>query len=75
MPAPSSPPTTFPRSAGRGVTESELGLRLRYRIAEAFSPYLGLSWDRLLGRTARFARTAGDDPGGAGLVLGVRSYF
>jgi len=60
---------------GRGVTESELGLRLRYRIAEPFSPYVGLSWDRLIGRTARLARQSGDDVGGTSLVLGVRSYF
>lgn len=60
---------------GAGVTSGELGLRLRYRIAEPFSPYVGLSWSRLLGRTARIARDAGDDLGGAELVLGVRSYF
>jgi copper resistance protein B len=60
---------------GRGLSEAELGLRLRYRIAEPFSPYVGLSWDRLIGRTARIARDAGDDPGGAVLVMGVRSYF
>jgi len=60
---------------GRGVSEGELGLRLRYRIVEPFAPYLGLSWDRLLGRTARLARQAGDDLGGTSLVLGVRSYF
>ena len=60
---------------GRGVTEGELGLRLRYRIAEPFSPYVGVSWDRLLGRTARLARDAGDEVGGTSLVLGLRSYF
>ena len=60
---------------GRGVTEGELGLRLRYRIAEPFSPYVGLSWNRLIGRTARLARQAGDDVGGTSLVLGIRSYF
>jgi copper resistance protein B len=53
----------------------ELGLRLRYRIAEPFSPYLGVRYDRLLGRTARIARQAGEDVGGTSLVLGMRSYF
>ena len=33
--------------------------RLRYRIAEPFSPYVGISWDRLVGRTARLAREVG----------------
>jgi copper resistance protein B len=60
---------------GRGPSELELGLRLRYRVAEPFSPYLGLRYDRLLGRTARIARGAGEDLGGPSLVLGLRSYF
>jgi copper resistance protein B len=62
-------------AVGRGLSEMELGLRLRYRIAEPFSPYLGVRYDRLLGRTARIARQAGEDVGGTSLVLGLRSYF
>jgi len=60
---------------GRGLGSAELGLRVRYRIAEPFAPYVGVSWDRLLGRTARIARAAGDDPEATGLVIGLRSYF
>lgn len=60
---------------GRGLTSAELGLRVRYRIAEPFAPYIGVSWDRLLGRTARFARQAGDNPEATSLVIGLRSYF
>ena len=60
---------------GRGLTSAELGLRVRYRIAEPFAPYVGVSWDRLLGRTARFARHAGDDVEATSLVIGLRSYF
>lgn len=60
---------------GHGLTSAELGLRVRYRIAEPFAPYVGVSWDRLLGRTARLARLAGDEPGSTSLVIGLRSYF
>ena len=60
---------------GHGFTSAELSLRVRYRIAEPFAPYVGVSWDRLLGRTARLARLAGDDPGSTSLVIGLRSYF
>ena len=60
---------------GRGVSSAELGLRVRYRIAEPFAPYMGLSWDRLLGRTARLAREADEDVVATSFVLGVRSYF
>lgn len=62
-------------SLGHGLTSAELGLRVRYRIAEPFAPYIGVSWDRLLGRTARIARLAGDDPEATSLVIGLRSYF
>ena len=60
---------------GRGLTSAELGLRVRYRITEPFAPYVGLSWDRLLGRTARFARETGDGVEATSLVIGLRSYF
>jgi len=60
---------------GRGATALELSARLRYRIAEPFAPYVGISYERLLGRTARLARLAGDDPDSTALVLGIRSYF
>lgn len=60
---------------GSGLSDIELGLRLRYEIKREFAPYVGVSWDRKLGDTARFARAAGEDPGGVSLVLGVRSWF
>lgn len=60
---------------GSGLSSAELGLRLRYRIAEPFAPYLGVRYDRLLGRTADLARQAGGDVDNAALLLGFRSYF
>ena len=60
---------------GRGLSYAEAGLRLRYRAADAFAPYVGVSWERSLGRTARMARAAGEDVGGEGVVVGVRSEF
>jgi copper resistance protein B len=60
---------------GRGATALELSARLRYQIAKPFAPYVGISYERLLGRTARLARLAGDDPDSTALVLGIRSYF
>ncbi|HEV2816864.1 MAG TPA: copper resistance protein B [Allosphingosinicella sp.] len=60
---------------GRGATALELSARLRYRVAEPFAPYVGISYGRLLGRTARLARLAGEDPESTSLLLGIRSYF
>ncbi|HXA38756.1 MAG TPA: copper resistance protein B [Phenylobacterium sp.] len=60
---------------GSGLSNAELGLRLRYEITREFAPYIGVSWDRKLGRTADYARARGDDVGGAVLVTGIRGFF
>jgi copper resistance protein B len=52
-----------------GLSEAELGLRLRYEIKREVAPYVGVSWEHRRRVTAR------DDAGGAALVLGVRSWF
>ncbi|MBM6576878.1 copper resistance protein B [Microvirga sp. SRT01] len=63
------------RGIGSGITDAELGLRLRYEIRREFAPYVGVSWERRLGDTARFARGAGEDTGGIGVVAGLRAWF
>ncbi|WEK02034.1 MAG: copper resistance protein B [Candidatus Sphingomonas phytovorans] len=60
---------------GAGVSDIELGLRLRYELAREFAPYVGISWDRSLGRTADFARAAGERPSSTSFVAGVRAWF
>ncbi|HEU0098125.1 MAG TPA: copper resistance protein B [Allosphingosinicella sp.] len=60
---------------GRGFGYAEAGLRLRYEVKEAFAPYVGLSWSRDLGRTARLTRAEGEDPETKSVVMGVRSSF
>ena len=60
---------------GAGLSSAEAGLRLRYEVAREFAPYIGVSWERKLGRTGRYADSAGEGRGGAALVLGVRAWF
>lgn len=60
---------------GAGLSTVEAGLRLRYEIAREFAPYVGVSWQRRYGATARYARADGDRSGGAALVLGLRGWF
>ncbi|MDX3900215.1 MAG: copper resistance protein B [Sphingobium sp.] len=60
---------------GSGLSDAELGLRLRYEIAREFAPYIGLSHDRRLGDTARLERAAGEDPSRTSVVLGIRFWF
>src|SRR3546814_113950 len=47
---------------GSGLTNAELGLRLRYEITRQFAPSIGVSYDAKTGRTADFARADGEDP-------------
>ena len=60
---------------GVGLSMIEAGLRLRYEIAREFAPYLGISHDRRVGHTARFARAAGEDVRSTSVVAGVRFWF
>ena len=60
---------------GSGVSNIELGLRLRYEIRREFAPYIGVNFDRKLGGTADFARAAGEDAQSVNFVLGVRAWF
>lgn len=60
---------------GRGVSDVELGGRLRYEIVRKFAPYVGVSWERKLGRTADFVHDEGEQAGALALVLGIRLWF
>jgi copper resistance protein B len=60
---------------GSGLSDVELGLRLRYEIVKEFAPYIGVEWAGKVGDTARFARAAGEDPSGVSFVMGVRAWF
>ena len=60
---------------GSGLSNAELGLRLRYEIRREFAPYIGVSWDRRFGDTARYARAEGDKATSKSIVAGVRMWF
>jgi len=60
---------------GSGLSDMELGLRLRYEVVKEFAPYVGVEWARKVGDTARFARLAGEDADSVSFVLGVKAWF
>lgn len=60
---------------GAGLSNAELGLRLRYEITRQFAPYVGVSYDRKFGATADYARAEGEDPSVGSVVFGVRAWF
>ncbi|MGB4858875.1 MAG: copper resistance protein B [Dokdonella sp.] len=63
------------RGIGSGLSELEVGLRLRYEFTRKFAPYVGVNWSRSFGRTADFARAEGGGAEDTQLVAGVRLWF
>jgi copper resistance protein B len=60
---------------GAGLSDAELGLRLRYEISRQVAPYIGISYSTKVGRSATFARRDGEAPHSISLVLGIRTWF
>lgn len=60
---------------GSGISDAEFGLRLRYEIRREFAPYIGVSHERKFGRSADFARAAGEDVKATSFVVGLRAWF
>jgi len=63
------------RGIGRGLSSTEVGIRLRYEIRREFAPYLGVTWNRVYGKTADYARDHGESRGDTRFVVGVRMWF
>ncbi len=63
------------RGVGSGLSEAALGLRLRYEIRRQFAPYVGVEWAGKYGRTADYARAAGQDTEETRAVAGLRFWF
>ena len=60
---------------GSGLVNIELGARLRYEFSRQFAPYIGVSYLRKAGDTARLSRLAGEDVHATSFVAGVRFWF
>jgi len=60
---------------GSGLTDSQLGLRLRYEFRRELAPYVGLVWTHRYGDTADFAQAAGQDDDDLQFVAGLRVWF
>ncbi len=60
---------------GSGLVNIELGARLRYEFSRQFAPYIGVSYLRKAGDTARLSRLAGEDVHATSFVAGIRFWF
>lgn len=63
------------RDIGRGVSDSAVGLRLRYEINRQFAPYIGVERSSTFGKTADLVRATGEPAGKTLWVAGVRMWF
>jgi len=60
---------------GSGLSDLELGLRLRYEIKREFAPYIGVNLESKFGGTADFATDEGEDISDVQYVAGIRAWF
>ncbi|MDI1253326.1 copper resistance protein B [Thermomonas sp.] len=63
------------RGIGSGLSDLDIGIRLRYEITRKFAPYIGVVWSRKFGNTANFTRAAGEGAQDTQLVAGIRIWF
>lgn len=63
------------RGIGSGLSSTSLGVRLRYEIDRQFAPYVGVTWDRSYGNTARMMEADGQQRDALSFVAGVRVWF
>lgn len=63
------------RGTGSGLSDSQLGIRLRYEIKREFAPYIGVNWNNKYGNTATFAKNEGEKVSSTQVVVGVRAWF
>ncbi|CAN7415558.1 copper resistance protein B [Aquipseudomonas alcaligenes] len=60
---------------GAGGSTLETGLRLHWRLAPDFSPYIGYEWERTYGRSGDWLRQEGEADEVGAWVVGLRAWF
>ena len=63
------------RRIGSGLSDAQLGLRLRYEFSRQFAPYIGVNWIRRVGTTADYAREDHQPLLDRQILVGVRFWF
>ena len=59
---------------GAGLTDTDVGARLRFAIRRELAPYVGLTWHRLYGETGILAEAGGEARSRLRFVFGVRLW-
>jgi len=58
-----------------GLSDIDIGLRLRYELRREIAPYIGVSWASALGKTSDLQRANGEDPNQWMFLAGLRISF
>ncbi len=60
---------------GSGLSDMNFSLRLQHEFRREFAPYFGVTWTKLFGGTADYARDEGEDTSDARFMVGVHAWF
>jgi copper resistance protein B len=60
---------------GSGLSETELGLRLRYVARKNFLPYFGINWVQEYGSTAKLSKANGNQSHQTQWVIGIKAWY
>ena len=60
---------------GAGLSDAELGFRLRYQLSPLFAPYVGVEYEHSFGNTRNYRRADGDRADGFNFLAGIRFWF
>jgi copper resistance protein B len=63
------------RGVMSGLSDAEVGLRLRYEIRREIAPYIGIAWVRRVGKTADLAGASGEKASDVQALAGLRFWF
>ena len=63
------------RDIGSGLSDLDLGLRVRYQIIKGVLPYTGITWKGNFGNTADMIKSKGEDTSDLRLMLGVTLLY
>lgn len=63
------------RLVGAGLSELDVGLRLRYEITRQFAPYVGITYFGQYGSTANYVSATGGPTQQVRFTVGLRTWF
>jgi copper resistance protein B len=63
------------RQIGSGLSDLDIGVRLRYEISRKFAPYVGFAYSGKYGNTAIYSRQPGETTSDPRFVFGLRLWY